>query len=314
MREGGARSNGLRPPWASRALIPRMPRRGRERQSMSRVAAKAVLLSGLVLGIVAGASGCTVQASVKTKTRFTEDNIAPSSDNQTDWAGEKIIVRNESAGVLVNGDTVVRIDPTATRVTATAKIVALANDDDEASAKLTLGELKTTFKIEKAGDVINVVCGHGGTHGSSNSGESGCNNILVTVPAGDSTNKLALDVLSGNGPVNVDVSAATLESLGVNGKGDITVRAPTTQGASISVVAEQADDVNLLLPASFAADEVYFVADADKIVNNVADLQLTDAEGGKKGSRGTPGEGAKAVKLTSKPFAGSSGQVILGTF
>lgn len=280
---------------------------------MSRVAAKAVLLGGLVLGIVASASGCTVQATVKSKTRFTED-VTPSSDNQSDWAGEKIIVRNESAGLLVNGDTVVRIDPSARRVTATAKIVALANDDDRASADLTKAELKTTFKIEKVGDVINVVCGHGGSHGSSNGGESGCNNILVTIPAGDSTNKLALDVLSGNGPVNVDVSAATLDNLGVNGNGDITVRAPTTQGANISVVADKADDVNLLLPSSFAADEVYFVADADKIVNNVSDLTLTDAEGGKKGSRGTAGEGAKSVKLTSKPFAGSSGQVILGTF
>jgi hypothetical protein len=281
---------------------------------MSRVAAKAVLLGGLILGIVAGASGCTVQASVKTKTRFTEDNVAPSSDNQADWAGEKIVINNSSAGVLVNGDTVVWVDPNAKRVTATAKLVALANDDDKVSADITIADLKTTFKIEKAGDVINVVCGHGKAAGSSNSGESGCNNITITIPAGDSTNKLALDVLSGNGPVDVNVAAATLENLGVNGKGDITVKAPTTQGANISVVAEQADDVSVLLPSNFAADEVYFVADADQIVNNVSDLVLTDAEGGKKGSRGQAGEGAKSVKLTSKPFAGSSGQVTLGTF
>ena len=283
---------------------------------MSRVS-KAVLLGGLVFGVILGASGCTAQvnATVKSKTRFTEPGVAPSSDNQTDWAGEKIVVRNESAGVLVNGNTEVVIKPGATRVTASATIVALANNDDEASAKITLADLKTTFKIEKAGDVINVVCGHGKSAGSSNSGESGCNNIRVEIPAGDSTNKLLLDVLSGNGPVNVDVSAASLENLGVNGKGDITVRAPTTQGSSISVVAEQADDVNLLLPSDFAADEVYFVADPpENIVNNVPDLQLTDAEGGKKGSRGQAGEGAKSVKLTSKPFAGSSGQVILGTF
>lgn len=280
---------------------------------MSRVA-KAVLLGGLVLGIVASASGCTVQASVKTKTRFTEPNQAPSAEPTEEWAGEKIIVNAQGVGVAVNGGLEVRVDPTAKRVTATADMVALANDDDEASAKLSIVDAKSTFKITKEGDVWNVVCGHGGSHGSSNSGESGCNKVTVTIPAGDSTNKIALDALSGNGSVNIDISATTLESLGVNGKGDITVRAPTTQGASISVVAEQADDVNLLLPASFAADEVYFVADADKIVNNVADLQLTDAEGGKKGSRGTPGEGAKAVKLTSKPFAGSSGQVILGTF
>ena len=148
----------------------------------------------------------------------------------------------------------------------------------------------------------------------SNSGESGCNNITITIPAGDSTNALAVDVFSGNGPVNVDVSAATLANLGVNGKGDITVRAPTTQGANISVVAEQADDVNVLIPANGAADEIYLVADPDKIVSNVNGLTLADAEGGKKGALGTAGEGAKSVKLTSKPFAGSSGTVTIGTF
>ena len=280
---------------------------------MSRVA-KAVVLGGFLLGVVAGASGCTVQASVKTKTRFTEPGVAPSSQPTENWAGEKIIVRAEGVGVAVNGGLEVVVDPSATKVTAVADMVALANDDDKTSADQSIVDAKATFKITKEGDVWNVVCGHGASHGSSNAGESGCNKVIVRIPAGDSTNKIALDALSGNGSVNIDVSAATLESLGVNGKGDITVRAPATLGANISVVAEQADDVNLLLPSSFAADEVYFVADADKIVNNVSDLQLTDAEGGKKGSRGTAGTGAKSVKLTSKPFAGSSGSVILGTF
>jgi hypothetical protein len=281
---------------------------------MSRVVAKAVLLSGLVLGIVGATSGCTVQASVKTKTRFTEPNVAPSAEPTEAWAGEKIVINAQGVGVAVNGGLEVRVDPSATKVTAVADMVALANDDDKASADLSIIDAKATFKITKEGDVWNVVCGHGQGHGSSNSGESGCNKVTVTIPAGDSTNKIALEALSGNGSVNIDISSTTLESLGVNGKGDITVRAPTTQGANISVVAEQADDVNLLLPSDFAADEVLFVADGDKIVNNVSDLALTDAPEGKKGSRGQAGEGAKTVKLTSKEFAGSTGQVILGTF
>lgn len=281
---------------------------------MSRVSYRAVLLGGLVIGILAGSSGCTVQATVKTKTRFTEPGVPPSAQPTEDWNGEAIRIDAQGVGVAVNGGLEVRVDPSATKVTAVADMVALANDDDKASADLSIVDAKSTFKIVKDGDVWNVVCGHGGSHGSSNSGESGCNKVIVTIPAGSSTSPINLTALSGNGTVNIDVSSVTLEALGVNGKGDITVRAPTTQNSTISVVAEQADDVNLLLPSSFAADEVYFVADADKIVNNVSDLQLTDAEGGKKGSRGTAGEGAKSVKLTSKPFAGSSGQVILGTF
>lgn len=280
---------------------------------MSRVS-KTVLLGGLVLGILACSSGCTVQATVKTKTRFTEPGVAPSAQPTDAWNGEKIVVRAEGVGVAVNGGLEIKVDPSATKVSAVADMVALANDDDKTSADQSIVDAKGTFKIEKAGDVWNVVCGHGGSHGSSNSGESGCNKVIVTIPAGSSTQPIALDALSGNGQVNIDISSVTLESLGVNGKGDITVRAPTTKGSTISVVAEQSDDVNLLLPSSFAADEVYFVADADKIVNNVSDMTLTAADGGKKGSRGTAGEGAKSVKLTSKQFAGSSGQVILGTF
>lgn len=281
---------------------------------MSRVSFRAVLLGGLVMGVLAGASGCTVQATVKTKTRFTENDVQPSAVPTEAWNGEAIRIDAQGVGVAVNGGLEVRVDPAATKVTAVANMVALANDDDKASADRSIVDAKGTFKIVKDGDVWNVVCGHGGSYGSSNSGESGCNKVTVTIPAGTDANKINLTALSGNGSVNIDISAATLEALGVNGKGDITVRAPTTLGSTISVVAEQSDDVNLLLPSSFAADEVYFVADADKIVNNVGDLQLSDAEGGKKGSRGTQGTGAKSVKLTSKPFAGSSGQVILGTF
>lgn len=281
---------------------------------MSRVA-KAVVLGGLVLGVVAGASGCTVQASVKTKTRFTEPGVQPSSQPTENWAGEKIIVRDESAGLVVNGGLEIKVDPTATKVTAVADLVALANDDDAASAKLTRDEVKTTFKIVKEGDVWNVVCGHGSTHGSSNSGESGCNKLIVTIPAGTDAQKIALEAFSGNSDVNVDVSAATLESLVVNGKnGTVTVRAPATKGATITAIGDENADAIVLLPSSFAADKIELFADPDKIINNVGDARLTDTDGGKTGSRGTPGTGLASVRVTSKEFAGSTETVTLGTF
>jgi hypothetical protein len=280
---------------------------------MSRVS-KAVLLAGLVIGTVIGASGCTVQASVKTKTRFNEPNVAPASTPTDTWNGEKITINAQGVGVAVNGGIAVVVDPSATMVTAVADMVALANDDDRASADQSIADAKATFTIAKDGNGWTVSCGHGGSHGSSDSGSSGCNKVTVTIPAGDATKKIALDALSGNGEVNIDISSVTLASLGVNGKGDITVRAPTTQGSTISVVAENGDDINLLLPSSFAADKIELFADADKIMNHVGDLSLTDETGGKTGSRGTAGEGALSVKATSKDFAGTTGQVMLSTF
>jgi hypothetical protein len=282
---------------------------------MSRVA-KGVLLGGLVLGIVAS-TGCSVQGQVtaKSKTRFTESNVGPSSEPSEPWAGEKIVVRDESVGVVTGTALTINVDPSATKVTATAQLVASAANDEEANAKLSIVDAKATFKIVKEGDVWNVVCGHGASHGTSNGGESGCNNLVVTIPAGSDAQKIALDALCGNGDINIDVSAATLENLGVNGKNsDITVRAPTTKGANISVVGEENADVTVLLPSSFAADKIELFADPDKIVNNVGDLQLTDTTGGKTGSRGTAGEGAASVRLTSKEFAGSTNTVTLGTF
>lgn len=281
---------------------------------MSRVS-KGVLLVGLVTGILVGASGCSVQATVKTKTRFQEPNVAPSSEPTEAWAGEKIVVRDEAAGVISGTALTIKVDAAATKVTASATTVAMANNDDEASAKLTLADVKGTFKIVKEGDVWNVVCGHGSAHGSSGSGESGCNNLTVTIPAGSDAQKIALEAYVGNGDVNIDIASVTLETLGVNAKnGTLTVRAPTTKGSSISLVGEENCDVALSVPSSFSADKIELFADADKITNGVGDLQLTDTTGGKTGSRGTAGEGATSIRLTSKEFAGSTETVSLSTF
>lgn len=276
---------------------------------MSRVST--VLFGSVVAGIVALNAGCTVQASVKTKNRFVEDGVAATAATADEWAGEPIKIQAEGVGLAVNGGLDVRVDPNAKTITATARMLAMADAEDKASADQSIREAKETFKITKDGGAWLVFCGHGASHGSSNGGESGCEKVTVTVPAGTDAQKLDLTALSGNGSVNIDVSAATLANLGVNGKGDITARFPTTQGAVISIVAEQADDIAALVPASFAADEVILQADADKITNGFSDLTL-DSTG--KGSRGTAGEGAKSIKLTSKEFAGSTGNVSLSSF
>lgn len=276
---------------------------------MSRITST-VLLGSMVAAIAVLNAACTVQASAsaKTKNRFVEDGVTVTAD--ADWAGEPIKINADGVGIAVNGglDVVVSSDPHA-KITATARMLAMADAEDKASADQSILDAKGTFTITKSGDGWVVACSHGGSHGTSDSGSSGCEKLTVTIPAGMDTMPIDLTALSGNGDVNVDVSSATLKNLGVNGKGTITVRAPNTKGADVSVVAEQADDINCLLPKDFAADEVIIQTEAANIVNNFSDLKL-DSTG--KGTRGQAGTGLASVKLTSKEFAGTTGKITIG--
>lgn len=280
---------------------------------MSRVTST-IFLGSMVAAIVALNAGCTVQASVKTKTRFEEPGVTAQSTTTDEWKGEAIKIQADGVGVAVNGGLTVRVDANAKTISATAKMVALAEAEDKSSADQSIIDAKATFKISKDGSGWLVTCGHGGTHGTSNAGESGCNDVTVTIPAGDATNGIQLEALSGNGSVNIDLSSvANLKRAGVNGKGDITFRGPSassaTKGAVVSVVAEQADDISLLVSGDFSADEIILQAAADKITSAFSDVTL-DSSG--KGKRGNAGEGYASLKATSKEFAGDTGAVSLG--
>ena len=79
-------------------------------------------------------------------------------------------------------------------------------------------------------------------------------------------------------------------------------------GANISLVGEQGDDISVKLPSDFAADEVILQADADKItLGPFTDIK----EGAGAGGRGQAGSGLASLKLTSKEFAGSTGEITL---
>ncbi len=281
---------------------------------MSRVTSS-VFMGSMVAAIVALNAGCTVQATVKTKTRFEEPGVSAQSTTTDEWKGEPIKIQAEGVGVAVNGGLTVRVDPNAKTISATAKMVALAEAEDKTSADASIVDAKATFKITKDGSGWLVMCGHGGTHGTSNAGESGCNDVTVTIPAGDTTNLVDLEALSGNGSVNVDLSAVGgLKRAGVNGKGDITFRGPSTaaatKGAIVSIVAPQADDISVLVARDFSADEIILQADADKTTNGFSDVTL-DSSG--KGKRGNAGEGYASIKATSQEFAGETGKVSLGS-
>jgi len=281
---------------------------------MSRLSST-VVFGCLVIGIVTLNAACTVKAEVKTKNRFVEDGVAANDTSTGDWNGEPITIQAEGVGASVNGGLDVTVSANAKKPSATARMLAMADAEDKTSADQSIVDAKATFKITNDGGTWKIVCGHGGSHGSSDSGSSGCEKLSVVIPAGDATHPITADpVASGNGSVNIDMHDATLKQLGVNGKGDITVRAPSTKGASVSVVAPNADDISILLPTSFSADDIELNADKDKITTTVSGLTLTDTASGKKGSHGTQGEGLASVKATSQEFAGSTGAVSLGTF
>jgi len=271
---------------------------------MSRVSS--VVFGTVVAGIVASVTGCQVQASVKTKTRYVEQNVA--KEDTADWAGQPIEIKIEGVGVSVNGGVTVTADPNATKVRASARMLAMAFSEEKSNADLSIAEAKETFTLTNTQTGITVSCGHGGSHGSSNGGESGCEFVDIVVPAGTDAQKLDLKVLSGNGTLTVQLSSAVIANVGTNSNGGLTNAAlPATPGGTISLVSES-DDVQAKLPADFAADEIILQADADKIELG----PFTDIKNGAgAGGRGTAGTGLASLKITAKEFAGSTGTITL---
>jgi len=269
-------------------------------------------VSRVVFGLVACAlvaplAGCEATLTVRTKTRYVENAVV--REDTADWTGQPIELRLVGTGIAVNGGVVVRTDPAATKIRAQARMLALAFPEDKPLADRSIAEAKETFKISNIGGTIVVECGHGGTYGSSNGGESGCELTEVTIPAGDANRPLDLKVLSGNGDVNLQLAGATLRTLGVNvnGSGDGQATLPATLGGSYSIVAEQSGDLTVRMPGTFSADEIILQADPDKIANDFTDAKLGAGAGG----RGTPGTGLTSLKLTSKEFAGTTGRITL---
>lgn len=266
---------------------------------MSRLTNFVVAVVGL--GVATSVVGCQIEASIKTKTRYTT-NVAKEG---VDWGGEPIVIKIEGVGVSVNGGVSVTADPSATQVTASARLLAMAFSEEKSNADLSIEEVKNTFVIAKDSGGITVSCGHGGSHGSSSSGESGCEKVDVVIPAGDASKPLDLKVLSGSGELTLQLASATLKNLGTNAHGLTNADVPATQGAGISLVDEDGNDITVKLPADFAADEIILQADEDKIHLG----PFTDVKSGE--GRGQPGTGLASLKLTSKEFAGSTGEITL---
>ena len=267
-----------------------------------------VLFGTALVAVMGGLSGCQVDVSAKTKTRFVEPNVVR-GDDSPDWAGQPIKIDIAGVGFAQNGGVRVTADPNATKVRAVARMLAMAFDEEKANADQSIVEAKSTFTVTSSASGVTVACGHGQSHGSSAAGESGCELVEITIPVGSLDSPLLLEVLGGNGDMTVQLRSAVLKNFGLNnnGSGDTSVEIPASLGANVSLVSEKSGDIAVTLPQGWSADEVILQADEDKIENPFTDAKLGVGAGG----RGTPGAGLASLKVTSKSFAGSTGTITL---
>lgn len=259
-----------------------------------------VVLGSLITLIVATA-GCRV--TVETKERWVEDNVRV--EDKADWLGQKITIRIDGVGLAKNGGVEVIAEPGSKRVAANARMLAMAFDKPDADQSIV--DAKATYTITSSPTEILVTCGHGGTHGSSEAGMSGCELVKLTVPVGSADQPLDIKVLGGNGDMTLQFREAFLKNLAADNKSAISAEVPNTVGGGVDLVASQGDDIAVTLPAQWAADEVIVEADADKIANAFTDAKIGPGAGG----RGTKGTGLALLKLRSVSFAGSTGDITL---
>lgn len=245
--------------------------------------------------------GCSTTIDLAVKARDVQENLTYSDD--LDWTGGTIKIQNEGTRVSINGGVRVIADGNATRVSATARLVALVLPEEKSNGDLTLNDVQDTFRITRSGDDIVVTCGHGKTHGSSLAADSGCELITVTIPAGNATTPLDLTVVSGSGGMSLELAGATMKKLVTSADvGNTNAQLPATAGGDYTLVSEEAGDLDVAMPAGWSADVVKLEADADAITSA---FPLTAT-----GGYGAAG-GLASLTITSREFAGSTGNIDL---
>ncbi|MGH7283956.1 MAG: hypothetical protein ACRELY_20715 [Polyangiaceae bacterium] len=254
-----------------------------------RTSVAGILVSGLVIATAACSVSTTGNSiTFKTQTKFTYPD-----ETRTDtaaWTGQAIKIENDGVNPNVNGDLKVLSDGTDT-VSATGGIVAYADDTDKANADLTAQEAISSFTLTNDGTTITIHCGHGGDHGSSSAGKSGCLNLTVHLPVGSATQALNVTVDSGIGPV--DISGPIVGSLNVNstGVGDVNASLTPNVGSDNQIVGDSS--VTVALPADFAADVVQLASQADPpAIDSSAFPDVVSGSG-----RGQAGTGAASIRV-----------------
>lgn len=252
------------------------------------------------VALLCALAGCRGQ-SVSARSNFVEDGVQLVA--AAAWAGERIEIDN--AGVTAGGG--LALTATADdRVSATARMLSVADTTDKSSADFAIATATATFVIGTAGGVTSVQCGHGTQRGSATAEESGCDALDVSVPVGTPEKRIAVAARSGNGKVGVAFDGAQVAELTLHAShGTIDVRTAATQGASIIIVSETGDDITLHLPADFQADAIVLDTTAGKTDTSA----FADLQAGK--GRGQIGLGAKLITVRSSAPGGVSGRIVL---
>ncbi|HEY8074697.1 MAG TPA: hypothetical protein VIF62_11315 [Labilithrix sp.] len=248
-----------------------------------------------VIGI-ASLSACSVSSTansltIKTQKEFVDSNTVTLT-SATAWAGEPIKIENDSVDfVNGTGGVQVQVDPSATKITATATFTARADDDaHESEAQQSIVDAKQTFAV----DGFSFVCHHGQTHGTSGAGSSGCKLIVLTVPPGTAAQALDLTVGDGNGGISFsDKVLAKNLLVQENGTGDLDVKVDPQKGSTISITG--GFDVTVGVPSTFAADSVTLTGPNDPM-----DIDTSAFQGLASGKGyGTAGTGASSFSVTT---------------
>lgn len=266
-----------------------------------------VLSLASTLALSALTTACSVSVEVKPPHRF--NSTEQSKSAAADFNGEEISIANQ------NGDLQVIADSSVTKITATVKAFAIAEEgtpQSDADAALVEVNQSLTLDDSTAGKVT-VSCGQARqAHGKVSTGNTGCD-LVVKVPAGKG---LKLSATNGNGSVkgtglaaadgaqialktnNGSVDATVTGGANItSGNGNITASLTPTKGCTILVSTADGGngDVDLALPSDFAADAITFSAGkgpSDVSITGFSDLTASST------SRGTKGAGA--ASLTAK--------------
>jgi hypothetical protein len=230
--------------------------------------------------------GCRGQ-SIEARSRFVEDGVTKATE--ADWDGQSIEIQN--AGVTLTGGLQLLAGATS-RVSATARMLAIADTEDKASADQAIIAAKETFQVVTDGAVTSARCGNGPMVESVAPADSGCDALDVSLPVGTDAKPLMVAARSAIGLVVVSLADAVLGALDLEGsQGAIDVKVPSRAGAVITVVSKTGDVVMLNLPADFAADVVVLEAPPEQI-DTTAFPDLVNGKG-----RGEAGRGAKSITV-----------------
>jgi DUF4097 and DUF4098 domain-containing protein YvlB len=256
--------------------------------------------------LAVGAAGCTVQASVKTQTKFQGTAVQKQATNA--YNGEVIEIQNANGNVVVNGGA------GTTNVNLSAKPFAFADDKaHEADADGAISQVNDTITIdESVAGKITIRCGQAShSVGTAGVGTTGCDDFTVNVPT-----TVSLTVVAENGSLQAtgltSAQGTTLQlksangevtATGISGSANVSsdngnVAASVTPGAGSSLAVTTGNgDIDLKLPSSFAAKTIAFSAGKGVTVTGFADLTATSTSRNPSDENAAQSVSAKASDL-----------------